>query len=304
MIAGTNDTRYAFVNGIVRSREAQLLGRAHFDRLISADIDSFGPLLADSDYRGSTDFLGTLETVAAGERVFFNEHCYDAEVRRMLDWPEQIHNIKVRLKNGNDAITYPVATGEAETWPEAVAAIAAYEHDHDPFLLSAALDRITADRVGSLSGISPFFTNYYQRFFDLENIRSFFRARFFEEPVRIFSLTFLGGGTMPVDRFLTSLTAANDAVPKAFAMTPYHTIIESGWRYLEHEGSFLRLERMCEEARLQAARSARFLTFGVEPLFGYFQFKTAEIRKLRQVYLGKRNGISDALIKESIADVW
>jgi vacuolar-type H+-ATPase subunit C/Vma6 len=34
MIKGTDDTRYAFVNGIIRAREARFLTRGHFDRLI------------------------------------------------------------------------------------------------------------------------------------------------------------------------------------------------------------------------------------------------------------------------------
>ncbi|GAJ06580.1 unnamed protein product, partial [marine sediment metagenome] len=38
MIKGTEDTRYAYVNGIVRAREARLLTRSLFDRLIAGTL--------------------------------------------------------------------------------------------------------------------------------------------------------------------------------------------------------------------------------------------------------------------------
>ena len=70
------------------------------------------------------------------------------------------------------------------------------------------------------------------------------------------------------------------------------------------KGSFLRLEKLCEEMKLQFLLQARRMAFGVEPLFGYYQFKLTEIKKLRQVYWGKLNQIPTENIKESIPDVW
>ncbi len=66
----------------------------------------------------------------------------------------------------------------------------------------------------------------------------------------------------------------------------------------------LRLERICEEIRLQFLLAERRMTFGVEPLLTYYQFKLAEIKKLRQVYWGKLNEVEIDDLKESIPDVW
>ena len=46
------------------------------------------------------------------------------------------------------------------------------------------------------------------------------------------------------------------------------------------------------------------MTFGVEPLYTYYQFKMNEIKKLRQVYWGKLNEVPMSDLKESIPDVW
>ena len=55
---------------------------------------------------------------------------------------------------------------------------------------------------------------------------------------------------------------------------------------------------------MQFLLAARKMTFGVEPLFTYYQFRLAEIKKLRQVYWGKLNEVEIDDLKESIAGVW
>jgi vacuolar-type H+-ATPase subunit C/Vma6 len=55
MIKGTSDTRYAYVNGIIRALEARLLTRSHFDRLISSKLTGFTTILSDSPYVGQDD---------------------------------------------------------------------------------------------------------------------------------------------------------------------------------------------------------------------------------------------------------
>jgi len=39
-------------------------------------------------------------------------------------------------------------------------------------------------------------------------------------------------------------------------------------------------------------------------LFGYYQFKLNELKRLRQIYMGKQYNIPVAQLKESIPDVW
>jgi vacuolar-type H+-ATPase subunit C/Vma6 len=304
MIEGTGDTRYAYVNGIIRAREARLLTKSHFDRLIAVDYTSFNTILSDTPYTGSRDFTEGLEAEENVVRSFFDRFCLTEEVRHFIDWPEQIHNLKVKLKEGHEDLLYTRAADTVESWSEVIDEVARFALDKNPFVLSTNLDRILCRYLYEASSFAPFFKSYFEMYFDLENIRSFFRAKQFEDRHEIFKQVYIPLGRLPLDFLIDNLGVAQDQLGRIFFNTPYAAIIDKGGAYYEEKNSFLRLERLCEERRLGFLLQARRMTFGVEPLFAYYIFKMSEITKLRQVYWGKLNEVSVEDLKESIPDVW
>ncbi|HEC78157.1 MAG TPA: hypothetical protein ENI34_03320 [candidate division WOR-3 bacterium] len=304
MIKGTEDKRYAFVNGIIRAKEARLLTKAHFDRLLAAPLTNFNTIISDSPYAGYEDTPDGLEVEENGLRKFFEKYCQTPEVRKFVELPEQIHNLKVKLKQGGEELLYPDVGTEVETLPEVVEEIERFTIEKDPFKLSTNLDKIVCKYIYEAAEFSPFFKNYFELYFDLENIRSFLRARQFENAREIFNQVFIPYGSFDKKIFIDNMNLEIDHLGKIFFTTPYASIIEKGSLYLEENHSFLRLERMCEEMRLNFLTQARRMTFGVEPLFGYYHFKNSEIKKLRQVYWGKLNEVPLDQLKESIPDVW
>ncbi len=304
MIKGSDDTRYAYVNGVVRAREARLLNKGYFDRLIASDFLSFNALISDTPYVTHGDVIAGFEIEEMETRKFFNQYCLTLEVNKFLDWPEQIHNLKVKLKNGSKDIMYTHETTEVETWPEVIEEAARFTVDKDPFILSTNLDKILCQYLYRNAEPMQFFAEYYKRYFDLENIRSFFRARQFEKTQEIFDQVFIPWGNIKKKIFLENLNVHHDLLGKNFGNTPYAMIMDRGSAYLEEQHSFLRLERFCEEMRLGFLLQARMMTFGIEPLFAYYHFKINEIKKLRQVHSGKLNELPAEDLKESIPDVW
>jgi vacuolar-type H+-ATPase subunit C/Vma6 len=304
MIQGTDDTRYAYVNGIVRAKEARLLTKSHIDRLIAADLLNFNTILADTPYVGFEDISTGLERVEVELKQFFDQFCQTPEVSKFIDWPEQMHNLKVKLKQGTDEFLYPQDTTEIESWPEVLDEVARFAMDKNPFVFSTNLDKILCKHLSETAQFVPFFSRYYECYFDLENIRSFFRARQFEKNREIFIQVFLPYGSIDEKTFVDNLATQHDLLGKNFFTTPYAHIIDRGSAYIEEHHSFLRLERLCEEMRLGFLLQARRMAFGVEPLYAYYHFKMGEIKKVRQVYWGKLNEIPLETQKESIPDVW
>lgn len=304
MIKGTEDTRYAYVNGIIRALESRLLTRGHFDRLIAADYGSFNTILSDTPYVGQPDIDGNLESEEESLRSFFDRFCVTEEVRYLIDWPEQVHNLKVRLKEGGEELLYVNDLHAVESWPEVLEEVARFAVEKDPFVLSTNLDRILCEYSYEISSFAPFFHGFYEMYFELENIRSFFRARQFEDKREIFKQVYLPWGRLKLDFFLDNLNVAQDQLGRNFFNTPYASLVEKGGAYFEDRNSFLRLERLNEEYKLSYLTQARRMTFGVEPLFAYYKFKMGEITKLRQVYWGKLNEVPVEDLKESIPDVW
>ncbi len=303
MIKGTEDTRYAYVNGIIRALEARLLTRGHFDRLIAADYGSFSTILSDTPYAGQ-DINNNLESEENSVRGFFNRFCITEEVRNFVDWPEQIHNLKVKLKGGGEDLLYKQDLDTVESWPDVLEEVARFAIDKDPFVLSTNLDRILCRHLYEAAAFAPFFHGFFEMYFELENVRNFFRARQFENKREIFKQIYLPWGRLKLEFFMENLDVAQDQLGRNFFNTPYASMVERGGAYFEDRNSFLRLERLNEEYRLGYLAQARRMTFGVEPLFAYYKFKTGEITKLRQVYWGKLNEVSVEDLKESIPDVW
>lgn len=304
MIKGTEDTRYAYVNGIIRALEARLITRGHFDRLIAADYGSFNTILSDTPYVGQNDLSENLESEELSIRNFFDRFCVTEEVRYFVDWPEQLHNLKVKLKEGSEELFYAHDLHSVESWPEIIEEVTRFAVEKDPFVLSTNLDRILCEYLYEISNFAPFFRGFYEMYFELENIRSFFRARQFEEKREIFKQVYLPWGRLKLEFFLDNLNVAQDQLGRNFFNTPYVSLVEKGGAYFEDKNSFLRLERLNEEYKLSYLAQARRMTFGVEPLFAYYKFKMAEITKLRQVYWGKLNEVPVEDLKESIPDVW
>jgi len=304
MIKGTEDTRYAYVNGIVRAREARLLTKSHFDRLIAGTTESFTTILSDTAYGVHKDIPTGLEMETLDINSFFRRYCQTPEIQLFIDWPEQIHNLKVKLKEGSEDILYAQSSSDVETWPEVIDVVEQYAVEKDPFILSSNLDKILCKYLSEISHFAPFFEKYYRLYFDLENIRSFFRARHFENSREIFIQVYIPYGSIDIRFFLDNLSSLHDTLAKSFFITPYMKIVDKGSSYIDEYHSFLTLERLIEEMRLEFLLFARKMTFGIEPLFTYYHFRMSEIKKLRQVYWGKLNEVPIDELKESIPDVW
>lgn len=304
MIQDTGDTRYAFVNGIIRAREARLLTKGHFDRLIAGTLENFSTIISDTSYVAYDDIPTGLEREEGEIKNFLNAFCITQEVKNFVAWPEHMHNIKVRVKKGGEELLYPSEESVPDTWPEVTEVIERYVVEKDPFVLSTRLDLILCDRLSETARFAPFFEEYYKLFFDLENIRSFFRARQFGNSKEIFNQVFIPYGSMEKNKFLEVITVGMEHLGKYFFTTPYMALVEKGGAYLQEHHSFLRLERLIDETRLRFLKQARMIAFGVEPLFAYYHFKLSEIKKLRQVYWGKLNEVVIDELKESIPDVW
>jgi len=304
MIQSTGDTRYAYVNGIIRALEARLLTKGHFDRLIATALSSYSTILSDTPYVVQRDLVAGIESEEHAIRVFFGNYCLTEEVNWFLDWPEQIHNLKVRLKEGGEDLLYVQDTNAVESWPEVLDEVARYAVEKDPFVLSTNLDKILCKYLLKTAALLPFFEGYFRMNFELENIRSFFRARQFENKRLILNQVYIPAGRLELKLLIENLEVAQENLGRNFFNTPYAGVVDKGGSFFEEHDSFLRLERLIEEYRLGYLTQARRLTFGVEPLFGYYHFKMSETKKLRQVYWGKINELAVDDLKESIPDVW
>jgi V/A-type H+-transporting ATPase subunit C len=147
---------------------------------------------------------------------------------------------------------------------------------------------------------------------DLSNIRTMLRLKIAdrEEETRFF----LPGGFVDADKFKQGLEAGLETISQLFFATPYFDLLEGAIPYLRTEKSFLKLEKECEDhvkGFLKTTRSiaagpqpviARSIAAGPQPVIAYFLMKEAEIRTVRMVLVGKKNGLDAKLLLDRLGE--
>ena len=182
------------------------------------------------------------------------------------------------------------------------AAVLGYYAEKDVRQIDYAIDRVEAAwRVQQAVEQQLTFVESLVRVrIDLANIRTMFRlqmAERFEE-----TIFFLSDGFVDVDKFVRGMEAGHETVSQLFYATPYFELIEASVPYLRKEQSFLKLEKECEDFVKEFLKTTRDIAAGPQPVIAYFLMKEAEIRTVRMVLTGKKNGLSSKLIGDRLGE--
>ena len=182
------------------------------------------------------------------------------------------------------------------------AAVLGYYQQKDVRRIDYEIDRVEAAwRVQqAVENQQTFIESLVRLRIDLANIRTMFRlhmAERFEE-----TNFFLPGGFVDVDKFVHGLEAGYETVGQFFYATPYFELIEASVPYLRSEQSFLKLEKECEDFVKEFLKTTRDIAAGPQPVVAYFLMKEAEIRTMRMVLTGKKNGLSTKLILDRLGE--
>jgi V/A-type H+-transporting ATPase subunit C len=132
---------------------------------------------------------------------------------------------------------------------------------------------------------------------DLYNLRTLMRLKFAE---RDESTYFLHEGFVERDRFVQGLDLNYDSLAALFFATPYFELVEEGTRYFRDRQSFLALERGCEDYLMGFLKTTRYLIAGCQPVIAYLLMKEAEIRTVRMILTGKKNGLEPSLMMDRL----
>ena len=108
---------------------------------------------------------------------------------------------------------------------------------------------------------------------------------------------------MENSRFVQGLDAGYDALGSLFFATCYSDVIDGGVSYLTSNQSFLGLEKLCEEHVMGFLKTTQSIASGPQPVIAYLLRKENEIRTLRMVLSGKKNGLDAKLILDRLAEV-
>ncbi len=321
-----------FVYGVsyIRALEVRLLTHERINRMIEAKTaNELLKILQDTIYADALPSHPSLyESIIKTERekLFkIMEKLLPEETIRLLRLRYDLHNIKTMLKGkitekkvehlilpyGNISKKELERIFREETYYNLPfdfekgieEAVDLYYTRKDPRFLDVALDKHYY-RILLENTENSYLTNLIKTEIDLVNLKSLLRAKYSKMDKSFYAEALIDGGFLSKEVLLKAYDADYEEIPQRFAYSDYKDILSEGIEYLTKENSFLLFEKLCDNQFLDVARIAKYLTFGEEPIIGYYFGRENEFKILRIIFVGKLNKIPEKLIKDRVPDVY
>ncbi len=319
------DTDFLTATMVVRALERTLFDKERTARLCEARSDDEAlRLLAECGY-------GTMQTMTAEgleealktsrtelyemlDKNLPGEYAVILDVFRVLT---DYHNVKALIKGGESLMLdlgrvpvkelivqyneyafarLPGALGDA-----ARAARETLARTEDPQASDFSLDRACLAEMVTLAEASEssFLRGYVRLYIDVYNLRSLIRAQRIGKGPDYLRLILAPGGNAGLSGLAAALQSGAP-VDELFSGGPLEKASEVGSAAARGEGSLTEFEKLCDNALISYARSARKIAFGEQPLIGYLLEREAEMTMLRTVIGGRLGGVPAEQIKERL----
>jgi V/A-type H+-transporting ATPase subunit C len=320
----SDDPKYGFAVGRIRSLETSLLDRPRYDRLARArDVAEFLALVRDTPYGRffeggqEADFDAAMDAAGRDNEAFFKEYTLDPWLGDVFRLPGAMRRLKAgvkrRLAAGEEieaGATDELAAAAADKARAAVAAAAREYHEkHDPARVDITLDRLEQELVLQAAGPSDFLVGLHRLHADIENLRTLVRLRAFEDKHKDregarkeLVAALLLGGSIDEKLLLSLLDEEWENMGQRLG-SPYRHVVEEGVAGVQAKRSLLRMERLGREAELSYLRQTRYATFGHEVLVTFFLLRESEMRNLRALHAAGVAGLGEETALELVAYV-
>ena len=322
-MAKRKENDYIFADAFIGCYVRNLMKRQDLMRLANCtDFDAAEALLQEFGYGESPEVKeGDVEAFIRREQNKLFDMIYNTLPERkelaLYLYPYDYHNVKVCLKSELLGITpddtFLMSTGDIE-WNKMMAmirdrnymfmpvnmkhaieeAMDLYSRGHDPQMIDIIMDKACYRdmlRATEESG-EEFLIGIVKLQIDLLNLKAFVRLREIGKAWSFFQTVYLDGGNIQEQFYIQSWEEPYSQV--ADKLIPYglKDMMAEGGRMIKEEGDFTLFEKMLEDALMEYNKKAKYLSFGIVPIAGYWLAKEVEIDNLRIVLTGILVGAS------------
>lgn len=149
---------------------------------------------------------------------------------------------------------------------------------------------------------SSFMNNYIEMVIDLTNLKTTLRVKKLNKDKSFLKEVLLNGGKLSLDVFLDVINVSVEDIPNKFARTSYDVLVADSISEYIKTNSLSGLEKNIDNYIMKFVRDAKYISFGVEPIFAYLYAREVEIKNLRLILAGKVNKVNSNIIKERLRD--
>ncbi len=327
-----------FTQAVARLRvlETRLLNKLKIERMIdSASADDVLKILQENEY---ASLMGNVKR-AEDYNILLKEELKrvyslmynvspDPIIVDIMSLKYDYHNIKVMLKgraidkdlshmlipigtvNIEKLKFYMKAMEYKELNPEMREAIIetekVYQELNDPQKIDIMLDRyMYVDMLTKAKETkNEFIIDYVKRSIDFSNIKSIIRLKKQQKDVSFFGEVILSGGDIKNDVLLRAFSEPIENMATKFSSSKYGEVVRIGLEEYIKTGKLSSLEKLSENYIMKNLKSAKYVTFGPEPIFAYIVAKETEIKIIRIIMVGKLNNVDTTLIRERVREVY
>ena len=319
------DTDYLFLASRVRALERKLLTAPRIEQLLTAgDVAACSQLLSELGYEPIHDETSLQVSLKQQREAVFSD------IARFMPEPELLdvfrlkydyHNIKTLLKDRSggrllmDAGCISAADmerqyAESGNWqflPKEMADAAREAADvlaetGNPQRSDFILDRAYFAQLRRLAQESrcAYLQDYIRAMIDAANLRSLVRTERLRTDPGFLRQVLFDGGSVSAD---TIAAHAGNGPAALYRATPFRVAAEAGEEAVKG-GSLTAFERACAEMLAAELESARYVSFGTEPIIAYYIAKENEINTVRMILNCKAAKIPSLKIRERMCDVY
>ena len=177
-----------------------------------------------------------------------------------------------------------------------------YQAHNDSQAIDLTLDKAFFELIFEIveSFHNSFLLDFVQKSIDLANLNAFLRIKLQDRSQELLKKVLIKHGKIDPNVLVESFKKDLNQFKNVLKNTDYAAEISEGIDYYQEHQSFTKLEKLCDDHRIEFIKNARNLSFGPEPLIAYFWAKKNNALVIRMIMVGKLSNLDQNLLRERL----
>ncbi len=174
----------------------------------------------------------------------------------------------------------------------------------EPQAISIALDRAYLRHALKQSGKHPVFSQYFKAEADFDNVLTFLRLRAMGSSIETLDEVVLPEGGVKYRDLYNAYELSFDSLNRILGESVCPNALLQGLNAMQRTGNIADVEKARDNYLVSLLSEHKYESESIYPIVGYYLAKEREGRAVRLIITGKRNGLSDSVIRERLVKLY
>lgn len=174
----------------------------------------------------------------------------------------------------------------------------------EPRDISIALDRAYLAHALKESEKHPVFSQYFRAQADFDNVLTFLRLRATGASIEILDEVVLPEGGVKYGDLYAAYEFSFESLNRILGNSVCKNALLSGLNAMQRTGNIAEVEKARDNYLVSLLSAHKYESETIYPIVGYYLAKEREGKAIRLIITGKRNGLSDSVIRERLVKLY